>query len=261
MDAFRLFLKLHNDVIVAKFVYMSTACKLLRSGGKWTSTNKEITHELWMKPGYRGMNPPSFDRAFTVPSVADTIFTYVSVVDLFRFGRTCRRAHVAVSSSRRRLFNIHRHLSYFLIDPLGFRDLQARTGTLISGSNALQFLDRTTYSKSDLDVYTHRRHGLEVGKWLMEHEDYQFEAVNKQPLDFQHHMLPQDLPRPSVIHLADDKDELEKKPYSNEGIEGVYEFSKVSKDGAHSFKIQVVTTVHAPIDCIMRFHSSTLPFL
>ena len=48
---------------------------------------------------------------------------------------------------------INNHLSRFFPDPIVFRSLQARTANLVSGSNALQFSDRTSYEEADTDVY------------------------------------------------------------------------------------------------------------
>lgn len=52
--------------------------------------------------------------------------------------------------------------------------MQARLAILISGSNALQFLDSTFYPESDLDLYVWEDSVEEVGHWLMEHEGYSF---------------------------------------------------------------------------------------
>lgn len=53
-------------------------------------------------------------------------------------------------------FDINRCLSRFFTSPSAFRSLQARTGTLISGSIALQFLDRVRYH----DTGTVKFHGI-----------------------------------------------------------------------------------------------------
>ncbi|KAG2078133.1 hypothetical protein BDR04DRAFT_935918, partial [Suillus decipiens] len=58
-------------------------------------------------------------------------------------------------------------LSRYFPDPLAFRFLQARTGLVISSSNALQFLDRRFYPESDLDLYAHPGHVYEALEWLV----------------------------------------------------------------------------------------------
>jgi hypothetical protein len=39
-------------------------------------------------------------------------------------------------------YNIEHHFGRYFDDPLSFRVLQAQTGTIVSGSNALQFFER-----------------------------------------------------------------------------------------------------------------------
>ncbi|KAG1758073.1 hypothetical protein EDD22DRAFT_784371 [Suillus occidentalis] len=58
------------------------------------------------------------------------------------------------------------YLSRYFSDPLQFRSLQARTGLVMSGSNALQFVDHTSYPESDLDLYAHPGHLYELMEWL-----------------------------------------------------------------------------------------------
>src|ERR1700722_19018160 len=95
------------------------------------------------------------------------ILDNVSPRDLIRFSQTCLGARNAVQKYMRQAFNIHSHLFRFFKAPQEFRALQARTGTLISGSSALQFMDRSFYKESDLDLYVDRRYGREIGLWLM----------------------------------------------------------------------------------------------
>ncbi|KAF8555426.1 hypothetical protein OG21DRAFT_1393608, partial [Imleria badia] len=73
---------------------------------------------------------------------ADLLFACLSPRSLIRFALTCRAAYLAVAEFKTRAFNINRHLSRYFTDPIVFRCLQARTNSLVSGSNTLQFLDR-----------------------------------------------------------------------------------------------------------------------
>ena len=76
--------------------------------------------------------------------------------------------------SNRWAFNMNCHLSCFFLDLIGFWCLQVEMATLISGLNALQFLDHTIYNGSDLDLYTHPRCGRIIGQWLIQQESYTF---------------------------------------------------------------------------------------
>ena len=73
------------------------------------------------------------------------IFSYCTPQTLLRFERTCRLAQAIVEDYIRVAFNIDARLSPFFDDPRAFRSLQARTGTVISGSTALQFFERAIY--------------------------------------------------------------------------------------------------------------------
>lgn len=100
---------------------------------------------------------------FSRDSIYDAIFSQASPAGSILLSRTCRDARYANRDFNNRAFNINRHLGRFFKDPKGFRSLQARTGTLISGSNALQFFDRTYYPESDMDLFAHRGHSREIG--------------------------------------------------------------------------------------------------
>ncbi|KAF7971977.1 hypothetical protein HWV62_19315 [Athelia sp. TMB] len=50
--------------------------------------------------------------------------------------------------------------------------MQARTGTIISGSNAVQFMDRVNYEDADLDIYVNPGHGSTVGRHMVNIQGY-----------------------------------------------------------------------------------------
>jgi hypothetical protein len=116
-------------------------------------------------------------RFMHCPPIADNIFVFLTPATLINLSLASKTNTVAIQQFYKRAYNIHRHLSHFFHDPQGFRSLQARSGTLISGSNALQFLQRSTYKDSDLDLYTHPGYASEVAHWLTNHERYTFVPV------------------------------------------------------------------------------------
>ncbi|KAG2342463.1 hypothetical protein BDR05DRAFT_346245 [Suillus weaverae] len=163
--------------------------------------------------------------------IYDAIFSCVSPRTLVRTGRSCRTAYAAYKDFSRRAYNIHRHLSRFLSEPLNFRSLQARTGTLIAGSNALQFLDRTFYPKSDMDLYVHPGHVREVLDYLVQREGYKFKPDSTQPEDYRE-------------IVSDEWD----------GVESVLSIEKRGPDGL--LKIQLIACETSPFDAIINFHST-----
>src|SRR5882762_8146146 len=93
-------------------------------------------------------------RLLTNHIILQTILTLTSSpVTIIRLSWTCRAVRNIVEWYVQHTFDINRHLSRYFPDPKAFRSVQARTATLIGGSNALQFLDRTVYENADLDLY------------------------------------------------------------------------------------------------------------
>lgn len=76
------------------------------------------------------------------PHIYDVIFSALSPDNLIQCSRTSRDMYDATNNFKRRAFDISKHLMLFFRDVTGFRKLQRRTGAVISGSNALQFMDR-----------------------------------------------------------------------------------------------------------------------
>lgn len=95
------------------------------------------------------------------------ILSYLSPLDDICFGRIDRKKKAIVESYFWSEF-IQLMVSYFSKQELlELRLIQAETGTLISGSTALQFLERKTYPNSDLDIYSPARYSKDVGEFLL----------------------------------------------------------------------------------------------
>jgi hypothetical protein len=179
---------------------------------------------------------------FYCAPVYDNIFSYISPRELVRFGRSCRAAYAASKDYSRRAFNINRHLSSFISQPLLFRSLQARTGTLIAGSNALQFLDRIFYNEADMDLYVHPGHAKEVMDYVVEREGYEFKPHSMQPRDYR--------------KLVSDtwNNTRMRQDYPIKGVRSVLSLEKHGSNGRR--KIQVIECTMSPFDTIINFHSS-----
>ncbi|KAH9942558.1 hypothetical protein B0H21DRAFT_523328 [Amylocystis lapponica] len=172
------------------------------------------------------------------------IFSCSSPAAILRFSRTCRTALAAVKAYVVYVFNINRHLSRFFDDVPAFRTLQARTSTLISGSSAVQFFDRSYYPESDLDLYVHECRRHELGKWLIEH-GYHFVANTRQDTSFDVAAVDWRIP-PS----DDDYDGMR-------GVATVYTFEKTTQGVPESvLKVQLVIASRTPIEVILSFHST-----
>ncbi|KAA1474460.1 hypothetical protein DENSPDRAFT_841051 [Dentipellis sp. KUC8613] len=128
--------------------------------------------------------PDQFDYARILwnPIIIDSVFAYSTPRTLIRLSWACKRGLAAARSYLPRAFDIHQHLARFFTCPPAFRALQARTGLLVSGSSALQFLDRTFYPNSDFDAYVSIEHVREVARWL-EADGYAFAPKERQRRD------------------------------------------------------------------------------
>jgi hypothetical protein len=195
--------------------------------------------------------------------LTESIFSFSSPGAIFCFGKTSRTSHALVKAYAARVWNVDRHFGRFFSDPRAFRELQARTGTLVSGSNALQFFDRSFYPESDLDVYLHRGREREVGNFLLA-DGYtfqptarQFEEFSEQERNTWHRdQRPFRFPvASSCFRSAMDLDE-EYKPAKSWGLLFVLYFSKLSVTGAE-LKVQLLIAEHSPMEAVLRFHSST----
>ena len=183
------------------------------------------------------------EKIVTNDLLYDLIFDACTARSLVRLLRTCREFHISVKDYMARRFNITTHLSRFFKDPTSFRYLQATTGTVISGSNALQFFDRTLYSKSDLDLDVPFTWRANVGHYLLA-EGYSF--------------VPGSIRSSSFINAG-----FQKRAVTNNGLYGnlkgiaaVFTFEKRSSDGKE-LQVQIFVAVRSPMEVILRFHSCT----
>ena len=241
--------------------------------GKYDARERRLpqfkcTNKIWRSVNQRHHLVQVLDR----PPIFELIFRGLTPAPLIRFARTCRLARTAVSFFFQRAFNVNKHLRRFISDPIGFRSLQARTGTLISGSNALQFMDRVFYPTSDLDIYTHPGHTKEVFMWLIEREGYTF-----LPSEQQLEQLPEGAHDFSSLNWTSwspwtigqprtdvNWEDMHVQDYRMDGIHDVYQFEKPCPSGGDPLRAQIIAAAHTPLQCIMGFHSSKfffLPFL
>ena len=196
---------------------------------------------------------PLCAKSFALAPVYDIIFAFLSPRSLVQLALTCRATYLAVAGFKARAFNVNRHLSRYFTDPIAFRSLQARTNTLISGSNALQFFDRTFYPEADLDLYTHPGHSFEVAQFLVEAQGYRYAPRETQEKDWKvatrgnwDGTRRRVVPVPTLEHA-----------YPVPEINAVWTFEKMG-DKQERLTIQIIEASSAPLECILGFHSSTL---
>lgn len=192
------------------------------------------------------------EQIFLNPIVHDNIFDFLTPLEILLFSRTCRPFYNIVCSYIKRVFNIDRILSRFFVDPLAFRALQARTGTLISGSSALQFFARTFYPESDLDLYIHSNWLPDVVEWIVQ-QGYVFVPAEGQPADWKE-AAKWGRERSSFSFLVNNEMSVE---YRDRSISVVLTLSKPSVvEGGPERRVQCIAALRGPMQTILSFHSS-----
>ncbi|KAJ7575548.1 hypothetical protein C8J56DRAFT_1061447 [Mycena floridula] len=183
------------------------------------------------------------DRLLHSGTTDSLLFSCLDVVDLIQFAKVNRRARDCVSGYRRAAHSIFKTLSpYFCNEEIEqFRVLQSCTGTLISGSSALSFFNRTVYPGSDLDIYVEHRYSSDIALFL-EALGYVFAPRPKQSRDLVE----------AIDYIGGRYTENPHKSYLGRGIADVYDFSR------RGAKIQLITSVSCPLDIILRFHSTVV---
>ena len=184
------------------------------------------------------------------------------------YSRTCKENYEKVNLFNRRAYQIKTVLGVNLLKtifisranemidryftPLEityFRELQATTGTIISGSTALQFFDRTDYANSDLDLYVEHSSARPIATWLQNigyiftpQEDSEFQTL-EMGLDKKTDDNTEEMP--TLF------DQLSPKGYFD--AIAVLDFKKENHP-----PIQVITSKGPPLELVLDFHSSEL---
>ena len=99
--------------------------------------------------------PPDRDPVVVLSRspMIDTVLQYLSPGDAARLQCTSKVISDALIAWKRAAYNVNRFLERFFKDPVAFRVLQAQTNLVISGSSALQFMDRYVASSSPRSHY------------------------------------------------------------------------------------------------------------
>ncbi|TDL21094.1 hypothetical protein BD410DRAFT_315159 [Rickenella mellea] len=183
-------------------------------------------------------------------NVYDVLFDHSSPATMYRVGWTCWMARRAVQDYSRRTFNINRHLRRFFDDPIGFRSLQAQTGTLISGAFAHRFLDRTLCDKSRLELYTYPQHAAEVGRWVMRNggKGYRFKALRGQNRDF-------DVCVTESLDWGSDSDGDDDWDVNLEGIRNLLTF--VADEDVSPLTVRIIVSPFSPLMILLHQWHST----
>ncbi|EJD33901.1 hypothetical protein AURDEDRAFT_177031 [Auricularia subglabra TFB-10046 SS5] len=170
------------------------------------------------------------------------VLVYLAFPELQRLARTCRHMKAVVAHSLPRLYDIDVFLAQFFGDlSAEFRFLQACTGLLISGSQALQFLDRTRYGSCDIDLYVGALAALVVIDWLL-YRGFVLLSPRSSPFRRRTGTLP------NLISHA----RIRGNRYFLRPGHSLFQF--ISPCGR--WKVDLIVSTHSPFSAVCDFHST-----
>ncbi|KAL0948828.1 hypothetical protein HGRIS_008953 [Hohenbuehelia grisea] len=194
------------------------------------------------------------------------LMSYLSPVDISRYRRVSLSSRDAVKAFNNVAYDLERALAPFLSSSeyTVLRDIQEILGVVISGSQIVNFFDRAASDlDSDLEVYVEFKHAKLLGEWL-ESIGYQFQPRGPQAKSFSECYALKRTHEDSSVHdqpmLASTINIANAQPnahqYSSQDIRDVFNFARSS--GGRTLNIQLIATVYAPAQAILRFHSTVV---
>ncbi|KAK1227342.1 hypothetical protein PQX77_009664 [Marasmius sp. AFHP31] len=182
-------------------------------------------------------------------ATSNRLFSCLDPQDINSYSRTCRDAYRQVELYWNRALCIYRLLSRFFTEDEAkqFRGVQASTGTLISGSMALQFFNRVTYLGSDLDLYVERRYCEPVASFLTR-IGYKYEPRGTQD----------PLLTTEIFGMADSSRDIDAayddvlQNQCERGFAGVLNMTR------GQWKVQLIAAKRSPMEIILNFHSTVV---
>ncbi|KAJ3819026.1 hypothetical protein F5880DRAFT_1490392, partial [Lentinula raphanica] len=199
-------------------------------------------------------NQPT-NRIYRDLGIVEAILRYLDHNDLDSLSQTCLTGFYAVSFFRKSAMKIEHVLLRFFKSKkiIGmFQHIQATTGTIISGSVALQFFTRSDYDNSDLDTYTMLRNCLVVGKWY-ETNGYRYTPARNQQDTFEN-----DYKR---VIGSEGTPRMNLEGNDGDDIQGAGRYRSLDICEVWNFKreglcIQLVATRIKPEAIVLGFHST-----
>ncbi|EJD34158.1 hypothetical protein AURDEDRAFT_176784 [Auricularia subglabra TFB-10046 SS5] len=176
---------------------------------------------------------PSYSRLPVNDDILNLIFAFVrDGASLMRLRRVCRYMLFAVDDHGRRRFDVNKMLTPLFSDVIGFRQIQAEIGAVLSGSRVMNFFRECDWTDfSDLDVYLYPGTAAVLGNFLIAVEGYEYVGLSW------------------TADLAAEPSRPGFSLYNMAYVRRVYKFEK----GA--LKIDLVVATQCPLQTILHFHS------
>ena len=140
-------------------------------------------------------------------------------------------------------FNIEMFLRRYFASPSAFRAMQDRTGTIIAGSTALSFFDRSIHKEDNVNLYVNPGHNYEVARHLVDFQGYTFQPATNRGHD--------------LAQTFEQLDNIERREcvYSVITIDGAHRFTR-SLDSGQTIEVLLMSTARSPMHALLSAHSS-----
>ncbi|KAF7980411.1 hypothetical protein HWV62_38228 [Athelia sp. TMB] len=214
----------------------------------------QSTHTRFLAQLKMDVNSEFFRVAVEQLSIYEPLLDASSPLTIFSFGLTCKKANTCVETYQRTTFSINKHLEFFLPDVISFRNMQMRTGAIISGSNVVQFMDRTHYEDADLDIYVNPGHGQEVGVHMIETQGFRAIGRGQGGAGLATLSLEDSLTRATAMaRRADERAAITR--YNQRSICIVFSMERTTEDGK-ILRAQIIVATECVFNAVMNFHST-----
>ncbi|KAF7976214.1 hypothetical protein HWV62_7224 [Athelia sp. TMB] len=183
--------------------------------------------------------PRATIECFNITELTDVVIANFSTADI--------STSKAVTAFKAVAFKPNRLLSRFFLRPDAFRMLQARTGSVVGGTAALSFFNRTTHEENDMDLYVNPGHGYEVARHLIDVQGYEFWPFGSAtPKEFVHGSKDGENDRVEAQHHQE-------TVYAIRAIDEIFRFVKGGDTGRQIF---VIATTRCTLHTILNSHST-----
>ncbi|KAF7968792.1 hypothetical protein HWV62_29310 [Athelia sp. TMB] len=197
----------------------------------------------------RTSNSKAVMDCFNVPELMRVMLAECSTNEIRNFRKTCQNANKAVRGFELVAFNIDWLLNRFLDSPNMFRKLQARTGTVIGGTTALAFFERTTQEENSMDIYVNPGHSYEVARHLIDVQGFHYHPFGSpNPQEFTYDSRDGESDRLEANHRQE-------SIYAIRAIDNVHRFAK-GQEGSGLREIFLMKTTRSPLHAILNSHST-----
>jgi len=189
--------------------------------------------------------------------ISFTVMSMVSLRDILSLGAVSRGGYSACQEYLTTAWSFHRFFRKWFDDTKGLRNVLRLTGAVISGSQALQFFERTQYPNSDLDIFLQSNKLQILVQWLLQ-SGYEFSSQR----NYGFTLTPTGDIIPNARNIP---------PYPGEGEFNVYNFTRNTLSSSPSCStcsenneeqlVQLIVTNGDPMEHILtHFHSSTCSY-